>query len=92
MKIKGHHKWHVTPKGAVEIQRKLQKRICISSFSGKVCLIAGADGSFSKQSGILLNANHLLLQLVFQLYLQTKMIQKPSVANKRKQKHQNFLF
>jgi deoxyribonuclease V len=50
MKIKRNHKWQVTPREAIEIQHRLQKRICISSFSGKVCLVAGADASFSRHS------------------------------------------
>ena len=67
MKIKRNHKWQVTPSEAVEIQRKLQKRICISSFSGKVCLIAGADASFSKQSGTVHGAVCILSSPDFEL-------------------------
>jgi deoxyinosine 3'endonuclease (endonuclease V) len=67
MKIKRNHKWQVTPSEAVETQRKLQKKICISSFSGKVCLIAGADASFSKQSGTVHGAVCILSSPDFEL-------------------------
>ena len=47
MKIKNLHRWDVTPKEAIEIQRKLQKRILLKNFSKDIHLVAGADAAFS---------------------------------------------
>jgi len=47
VKIKNLHRWDVTPKEAIEIQRKLQKRILLKNFSKDIHLVAGADAAFS---------------------------------------------
>ncbi|MDH4129379.1 MAG: endonuclease V, partial [Spirochaetota bacterium] len=44
------HKWDVTPKEAVAIQRELQKYIIIKRLDKEINTIAGADISFNKKS------------------------------------------
>ena len=53
MKIKNFHRWDVTPKEAIEIQRKLRKRISFSSSPDKIHLVAGMDAAFSKKGNLI---------------------------------------
>lgn len=47
MNIRNLHRWGVTPKEAIEIQHKLQKKIAFRDFSKEIRLVAGADAAFS---------------------------------------------
>lgn len=53
MKIKNLHRWDVTPREAIEIQRKLRKRISFSSSPKKIHLVAGTDAAFSKKGNLI---------------------------------------
>lgn len=43
-----HHKWNVTPKQAIALQRKLAKHIILSSCIKKIETIAGVDCSYKR--------------------------------------------
>jgi len=58
--IKNLHRWDITPKEAVEIQIKLQRKIRLNSSTREVHLVAGADASFSKAEGLVHGAVSIL--------------------------------
>jgi len=52
LRILALHPWNVSPKKAVQIQKKLRLRIKISPLTKQPLLIAGADASFNKKTAI----------------------------------------
>ncbi len=61
MKIQHLHRWDVSYKEAVSIQRKLKERIILhDNLPGRISTIAGADISYSKQSDLFFAAVVLL--------------------------------
>jgi len=48
MQVKKIHDWNLTPKEAVQVQRKLKKGLCFPKLTQTVRTVAGADLSFSK--------------------------------------------
>lgn len=53
MKIQSLHPWDLTPKKAVEIQKKLACKLQLLPFSKKISLVAGADISCSRNDPFL---------------------------------------
>jgi deoxyribonuclease V len=48
MKIKNLHNWDLTPKEAIELQKRLANQVIYSKFNEKIETVAGLDCSFSK--------------------------------------------
>lgn len=60
MLIKNLHRWDITPREAVEVQIKLQRRIRTNGPSRDIHLVAGADASFSREKGLVYGAVSIL--------------------------------
>lgn len=56
MKIKKLHEWNIAPNQAIEIQRRLQKKIDFHNFLEDLCVIGGADATFSKRDNLIYGA------------------------------------
>lgn len=56
MIIKNHHSWNLNYKNAVEIQKKLRKKIILYDDINPVKRIAGVDVKFLKNSNLILGA------------------------------------
>lgn len=52
MKTKNLHLWDVTLQQAIEIQRKLQKRISLADSLKEIYLVAGTDAAFSREKNL----------------------------------------
>jgi len=46
--LKSPHRWDVTPKEAVQIQRELAQKVVFKKSNKKICYIAGVDMAFTK--------------------------------------------
>jgi len=53
MKLSPLHSWEVSPREAVEIQRRLREMVSLEELRGEVRIIAGVDVSYSKSSDLL---------------------------------------
>ncbi|UCF57025.1 MAG: deoxyribonuclease V [Deltaproteobacteria bacterium] len=53
MKIRHLHAWDVSPKKAIEIQKRLRSRLDFKKLPTTLNHVAGADVSFSKKSGLI---------------------------------------